>query len=67
VARIFPIPQTTSFDWLYLYRSGGRDTLNEGHRCGRARTVSADDMKWTYQAVTFGNLQQFQLDSFCNN
>ena len=55
VARIYHIPQRTIFDWLSLYRSGGWDALKEGYRSGRPRKVSAEDMKWIYNAVTLGN------------
>jgi transposase len=64
VARIYQIPQRTIFDWLSLYRAGGWDALKEGHRSGRPRKISADDMKWIYNAVTLGNPQQFQFE-FC--
>jgi transposase len=64
VARIYQIPQRTVFDWLSLYRSGGWGALKEGHRSGRPRKVSAEDMKWIYDVVTLGNPQQFQFD-FC--
>jgi transposase len=64
VARIYQIPQRTVFDWLSLYRFGGWDALMEGHRSGRPRKVSAEAMKWIYNAVTLGNPQQFQFD-FC--
>jgi transposase len=64
VARIYQIPQRTVFDWLSLYRSGGWDALKEGHRSGRPRKVSAEDMKWIYNAVTLGNPQHFQFE-FC--
>ena len=64
VARIYQVPQRTVFDWLSLYRAGGWDALKEGRRSGRPRKVSAEDMRWIYDAVTLGNPQQFQL-AFC--
>jgi len=64
VARIYQIPQRTVFDWLSLYRCGGWDALKEGYRSGRPRKVSAEDMKWIYNAVTLGNPQHFQFE-FC--
>ena len=64
VARVFNISERTVFDWLSRYRSGGWDALNEGFRKGRPRKLSADDMKWVYDAVTLGNPQQHQFD-FC--
>ena len=64
VARIYHIPQRTIFDWLSLYRSGGWDALKEGYRSGRPRKVSAEDMKWIYNAVTLGNPQHYQFE-FC--
>jgi len=64
VARIYQIPQRTVFNWLSLYRCGGWDALKEGYRSGRPRKVSAEDMKWIYNAVTLGNPQHFQFE-FC--
>ena len=55
VARIYHLPQRTLFDWLSRYRSGGWDALKEGARSGRKRKLSADDMKWLYEAITMGN------------
>lgn len=64
VARVYGVPQRTVFDWLSLYRSGGWDALKEGQRSGRPRKVSAEQMRWVYNAVTLGNPQQYQLE-FC--
>jgi len=64
VARIYNIPQRTVFDWLSLYRSGGWDALKEGARSGRPRKLSADDMKWVYDAITQGNPLNYQFE-FC--
>jgi transposase len=64
VARIYNIPQRTIFDWLSRYRSGGWDALKEGQRAGRKRKLSAQDMKWLYEAVTMGNPLNHQFD-FC--
>jgi transposase len=64
VARIYKIPQRTVFDWLSLYRAGGWDALKEGRRSGRPRKVSAEDMKWIYNAVTLGDPRLFQFE-FC--
>jgi transposase len=64
VSRIYQIPQRTIFDWLSLYRCGGWDALKEGRRSGRPRKVSAQDMKWIYNAVTLGNPQHYQFE-FC--
>jgi len=55
VAQIYNIPQRTIFDWLSRYRSGGWGALIEGARTGRKRKLSADDMKWLYDAITLGN------------
>ncbi len=64
VARIYNIPIRTLFDWLSRYRSGGWDALKEGARKGRKRKLSADDMKWVYDAVTLGNPLNHQFE-FC--
>ena len=64
VARIYNIPHRTVFDWLSRYRSGGWDALKEGHRKGRNRKLSAEDMKWVYDAVTMGNPLNYQFE-FC--
>ena len=64
VARIHNIPQRTVFDWLSLYRSGGWGALTEGARSGRPRKLSADDMKWVYDAVTQGNPLNYKFE-FC--
>ncbi|VAX07194.1 hypothetical protein MNBD_GAMMA25-2314, partial [hydrothermal vent metagenome] len=50
VAQIYNIPQRTIFDWLSRYRSGGWDALIESSRTGRKRKLSANDMKWLYDA-----------------
>ncbi len=64
VARIYNIPYRTLFDWLSRYRSGGWDALKEGHRKGRKRKLSAEDMKWVYDAVTMGSPLNYQFE-FC--
>jgi len=64
VARIYNIPHRTIFDWLSRYRSGGWDALKEGQRRGRKRKLSAEDMKWIYEAVTLGNPLNYQFE-FC--
>ena len=64
VARIYKIPERTVFDWLSRYRSGGWQALEDSFRSGRPRKLSADDMKWVYNAVTQGSPQQHQFD-FC--
>lgn len=64
VARVYKLPQRTVFDWLSRYRSGGWDALIEGKRSGRKRKLSADDMKWLYDAVTMGNPLNYQFE-FC--
>ncbi len=64
VAQIYNIPQRTIFDWLSRYRSGGWGALLEGARTGRKRKLSADDMKWLYDAITLGNPLNHQFE-FC--
>lgn len=64
VARVYNLPQRTLFDWLSRYRSGGWDALKEGVRTGRKRKLSADDMKWLYDAVTMGSPLNHKFE-FC--
>ncbi|MDQ7074090.1 MAG: helix-turn-helix domain-containing protein [Gammaproteobacteria bacterium] len=64
VSRIYNLPKRTLFDWLSRYRSGGWDALKEGKRSGRKRKVSADDMKWLYDAITMGNPLNYKFE-FC--
>jgi len=64
VARVYNIPQRTLFDWLSRYRNGGWSALKEGARSGRKRKLSADDMKWLYDAITMGNPLNHQFE-FC--
>lgn len=64
VARTHNVPLRTVFHWLARYRSGGWHALKEGQRSGRPRKVSADVMRWLYQAITLGDPRQFQL-AFC--
>ena len=64
VARIYNVPQRTVFDWLSVYRCGGWDALKEGQRSGRPRKLSAQHLRWVYDAVTLGNPQHYQFE-FC--
>lgn len=64
VARVYNLPQRTLFDWLSRYRSGGWDALKEGARTGRKRKLSADDMRWLYDAITMGNPLNHKFE-FC--
>lgn len=64
VRRIYNIPERTIFDWLSLYRAGGWDALKEGKRSGRPRKLSADDMRWVYNAVTMCSPLNYKFD-FC--
>jgi transposase len=64
VARIYNVPQRTIFDWLSRYRAGGWGSLKEGARTGRKRKLSADDMKWLYEAITMGNPLNHKFE-FC--
>ena len=59
VARIYEIPQRTIFGWLARYSSGGWNALNDGAKTGRKRKLSADDLKWLYDAITMGNPLNF--------
>jgi len=64
VARIHNITDRTIFKWLARYRNGGWEALNEGSRRGRPKKVTAEDMKWIYDAVTMGNPTNYQFE-FC--
>ena len=64
VARIHNITDRTIFKWLARYRNGGWEALNEGSRRGRSKKVTAEDMKWIYDAVTMGNPTNYQFE-FC--
>jgi len=64
VARIYKLPQRTIFDWLARYRNGGWNALTESGRKGRPTKVSAEDMKWLYDAITMGNPMNYKLP-FC--
>src|SRR5262245_56097994 len=64
VARVFNIPIRTLFLWLAWYRQGGDHALRDGARSGRPRKVTAEVMRWLYDAITMSNPQQYQFD-FC--
>ena len=64
VARVYGIHERVVFSWLARYRSGGWHALREGARSGRARKLSAGDMKWVYDAVTMGSPLNYQFE-FC--
>jgi transposase len=64
VARIYNVPQRTIFDWLSRYRAGGWCSLKEGARTGRKIKLSANDMKWLYDAITMGNPLNHKFE-FC--
>ncbi len=64
VAQVYHISQRTIFDWLARYRNGGWHALTEISRKGRPSKVSADDLKWLYDAITMGNPLNYKLD-FC--
>ena len=64
VARIHNIALRTVFDWLARYRQGGWHALIEKTRQGRPTKVTADDMKWLYDAITMGNPLNYKLP-FC--
>ena len=64
VARIYHIQERVVFNWLARYRAGGWQALREGVRPGRSRKLSAEDMKWVYEAVTMGHPLNYQFE-FC--
>jgi len=64
VARVFDTPMRTVFQWLAMFRQGSYDGLRDKHRAGRPRKVTAEVMRWLYDAITMGNPQQYKLE-FC--
>jgi len=64
VVRVFNISKRTVFDWLARYRQGGWSALAEKGWQGRPKKVTADDLKWLYEAITMGNPFNYQLP-FC--
>jgi len=64
VTRIFNVPTRTVFDWLARYRSGGWHALNDERKSGRPKKLSAEDMRWVYDAVSMKNPLNYQFD-FC--
>jgi transposase len=64
VARVYNIPTRTVFEWLARYRQGGWSALAEKSRQGRPKKVTADDLKWLYDAVSMGNPLNYKLP-FC--
>jgi transposase len=64
VARVNRVPERTVFGWLARYRQGGWHALRNGKRSGRPRKVSAETMKWLYDAVSKGDPRQYQMP-FC--
>lgn len=62
VARVCGVAVRSVFDWLAWYRQGGLHALREGPRSGRPRKVSAEIMRWLYQAITLGNPLQYQFE-----
>jgi len=64
VAKIYNIQERVVFNWLARYRSGGWHALKEGTRSGRAKKLSAEDIKWVYDSVTMGSPLNHQFE-FC--
>jgi transposase len=64
VCRVFKVPRRTLFSWLERYRHGGYGALREGHRSGRKRKVSAEVLRWLYEAITKSDPRQYKFP-FC--
>jgi transposase len=64
VAQVLDIPIRTLFEWLARYRQGGYHALTDGARSGRPRKVTAQVMRWLYDAITSGDPQQYEFP-FC--
>jgi transposase len=64
VCRVFKVPRRTLFSWLERYRNGGYGALREGHRSGRKRKVSAEVLRWLYEAITKSDPRQYKFP-FC--
>ncbi len=64
VARVFQLPLATVYSWLSMYRAGGLHNLRDGQRSGRPPKVSAEIMKWLYDAITMGDPRQHKFE-FC--
>jgi transposase len=61
VARMLKVSIRTVFHWLARYRNGGPRALREGHRSGRPRKVTAEVMRWLYQAITKHDPRQYDF------
>jgi len=64
VIRVFRIKRRTLFDWLSRYRAKGYDGLKDKPKSGRKRKVPGETMDWLYKAITRGNPNQYQFDTF---
>ena len=64
VSQKMQVPLRTIFDWSARYRAGGWPGLQENPRQGRPRKMSGPLLQELFQAITFGNPQQYQMP-FC--
>lgn len=55
VIRALGFTRRCIYSWLSMYRAGGWDALKARKAPGRARRLSARDMRWIYRTVTGKN------------
>lgn len=55
VAAAIGINRTTIYDWLRLYRRGGKPALDAKRRGGRPRKLDGAALRWIYQTVATKN------------
>lgn len=61
VAGAIGINRTTIYDWLSLYRHGGKAALDAKKRGGRRRKLDGVAMRWIYKTVATKNPLQLQF------
>lgn len=64
VARVFHVPLRNVFRWMEWYRKGGWDSLYDDVGRGRRPKVTAEAIRWLYNAITGGDPRQLQFE-FC--
>jgi len=61
VAAAIGINRTTIYDWLSLYRHGGKAALDAKRRGGRRRKLDGAAMRWIYRTVATKNPLQLHF------
>jgi transposase len=61
VAAAIGINRTTIYDWISLYRHGGKAALDAKKRGGRRRKLDGVAMRWIYRTVATKNPLQLQF------